>query len=106
MKIAVPLFKERVAPYFGSSARVLLVEADAGVLKREVRWDLGEASAMEFCRRLVDLGVEKVICGGIESCYKDWLAKKGVIVLDNFKGPAGEVVRRLLQTPQEEKTAS
>lgn len=96
MKIAVPLFKERISPYFGSSSKILLVETcDAGICQ-EVTWDVGVEGAMEVARRLVDLGVKEVICGGIQKYYKDWLMRRGVKVLDNQKGVAREVLQRLL----------
>ena len=51
---------------------------------------------MEIARRLVDLGVEKLICGGIQHRYKNWLVGRGVTVVENQRGPARELVQNLL----------
>ena len=96
MKIAVPLFKERVAPYFGASSKILLVEMQGEAIVRESSWEVAGEGAMEIARRLVDLGVEKVICGGIQHRYKNWLVGRGVTVVENQRGPARELVQNLL----------
>ena len=96
MRIAIPLFKDRVAPNFGSSSRVLLVEISNGTVKQEAKWDVGGAGAMDMAHHLVNLGVEKVICGGISKLHKQWLTDKGIIVEDNQKGEAAEIIKKLL----------
>ena len=95
MKIAVPLFKERVAPYFGTSSKILLVEMQGDAIAREATWEVGGEGAMEIARRLVDLGVEKLICGGIQHRYKNWLVGRGVTVVENQRGPARDLVQNL-----------
>jgi len=95
IRIAVPLFKERVAPYFGASSKILLVEMQGEAITHEATWDVGGEGAMEIARRLVDLGVEKLICGGIQNRYKNWLIGRGVTVVENQRGPAREVVENL-----------
>jgi predicted Fe-Mo cluster-binding NifX family protein len=96
MKIAIPLFKERVAPHFGSSSEILLVEIHSGSVYQEARWDVGSQSPLDMARRLVDLGIEKIICGGINRFEKEWLIEKEVSVEDNRKGEARDIVKKLL----------
>ena len=96
MKIAVPLFKKRVAPYFGSSSKIFLVETQDDRVVQKITWDVGGEGAMEIARCLVDLGVDKLICGGIQNRYKDWLVKRGVRVVENQRGPAREIIKKLL----------
>lgn len=95
-KIAVPLFKERVAPFFGASSKILLVEMQKRGIVQEVTWDVGGEGPMDIARRLVDLGVRKLVCGGIQRRYKDWLVSRGVTVLENQRGPARELIQDLL----------
>jgi len=106
IKIAVPLFKERVAPFFGASSKILLVEMQKkrGIVQ-EVTWDVGGESPMEIARRLVDLGVEKLICGGIQHQYKAWLVSRGVTVLENQRGPARDLVQDLYHPIHKEEEA-
>ncbi|MBW1732692.1 MAG: hypothetical protein JRJ75_17800 [Deltaproteobacteria bacterium] len=101
MKIAIPLFKNRVAPHFGSSSKVLLVEIVNGAVKQKAKWDMGGEGAMDMVRHLINLGVEKVVCGGISRLHKQWLMDKGVIVEDNQKGEAEKVIEKILSEKEQ-----
>ncbi|KPK20951.1 MAG: hypothetical protein AMK69_22865 [Nitrospira bacterium SG8_3] len=96
MKIAVPLFNDRVSPHFGSSSITLLVHIRDGKIEREALWEVGGESPLVIARRLLDLGVDKIICGGIHSYCKEWLTSKGIKVVDNQKGVAREVVEKVM----------
>jgi len=96
MKIAIPLFKDRVAPHFGASSEVLLVEIKNASVRQEAKWNLGGETPFDVARRLVDLGVEKIVCGGIGRIYKEWLMSKGVSVEDNKRGDVREIIRQLI----------
>ncbi|MBW1731633.1 MAG: hypothetical protein JRH08_10040 [Deltaproteobacteria bacterium] len=96
MKIAIPLFKDRVAPHFGASSEILLVEIKDASLYQEAKWNLGGDTPLDIARRLVELGVDKIICGGISRVYKEWLVRKGISVEDNKRGEAKEIIKQLL----------
>jgi len=73
------------------------VEISNASIKQEARWNMGGETPFDIARRLVDLGVEKVICGGIGRVYKEWLMSKGVSVEDNRRGNAKDVLKQLLE---------
>jgi len=100
MKIAVPLFKDRISPHFGASSTVLLVETNGTTVCREATWEVKGEGPMEMARRLADLGVEEIVCGGIQHRYKEWLIRKGIKVVDNQRGVAEEIVQDLLRTQE------
>ena len=111
IKVAVPLFKDRVSPHFGASPKVLLVMIEGGVIQSEATWDIGGESPMEIARRLASLGIQYVICGGIHRTYKDWLTTNGITVMENQRGIAIEVIKKLLsdfvnETHDETKASS
>jgi len=97
IKIAVPLFKDRVSPHFGASPKMLLVTIEGGLIQSEATWDVGGEGPMEIARHLVSLGIQYVICGGINRAYKDWLTRRGITVMENQKGLAREVIKNLLK---------
>ncbi|MGM0427740.1 MAG: NifB/NifX family molybdenum-iron cluster-binding protein [Thermodesulfobacteriota bacterium] len=97
VKIAVPLFNDRVAPHFGASSTFLLMETDGTTIRRETTWNLPGEGPMDIARRLTDLGVDMLICGGIPWPYKDWLIGKGISVEDNQKGRVREVIEAVFQ---------
>jgi predicted Fe-Mo cluster-binding NifX family protein len=97
IKVAIPLFKDRVSPHFGASPKMLLVTVEGGIIQSEATWDVGGESPMEIARRLVSLGIQYVICGGIHRPYKDWLIRSGITVVENQRGIAMEVIKKLLK---------
>lgn len=97
IKVAVPLFKDRVSPHFGTSPKMLLVMIEGGVIQTEATWDVGGENPMEIARRLASLGIHYVICGGIHRTYKDWLISNGITVMENHRGVALEVIKKLLK---------
>ncbi|MBW2028052.1 MAG: hypothetical protein JRJ31_03140 [Deltaproteobacteria bacterium] len=75
----------------------MLLEIRDDKIEKEAVWDVGGESPMEIARRLVSLDVKKLICGGIQSDYKEWLIRKGIEVVDNQKGLVKDIVQRVLK---------
>jgi len=98
MRIAIPLFKDRVSPHFGSSRRLLLIDTAGCSISQEAIMEVEGEGAVDLLRGLVRLGVERLICGGIPTLYKEWLLRRGVEVVDNQTGVAREIVLGMLQT--------
>ena len=98
MKMAIALFGRRISPHFGSSSKVLLLEVQDGVIREKTTRDVGAEGPMEMARRLVNLGVEGLICGGIQRSCKEWLISKGVAVMDNQKGEAERFLKNPLRS--------
>lgn len=65
-KVAVPLFGDRVSPHFGSSSKFLVLVTEKDAILDQTVFELKEADPMQQARRLVSLGVEKGVCGGIQ----------------------------------------
>ena len=78
MKVAIPTFGDRVSPRFDCAKTFLVV-----TLKRDEIVHREELSAAEWAphdriNRLVDLGVDSVICGGIDRWSADSLLSVGI----------------------------
>jgi len=98
MKIAVPLFKDRVSPYFGVSSEILVVEMKDGRITYRGVIDTGTRGPWPIARRLVLLGANKLVCGGIQLVHKQWLTRNGIRVVDNQKGLAEEFVTEMIES--------
>ncbi len=96
MKIAVPLFGDRVSPHFGASSRILLVTADKGNMIHRMILDSGLADGWQLARHVAALGINTLVCGGIQRFHKEWLQHNGIQVLDNHRGVAEDAVAALL----------
>ena len=96
LRIAAPLMKKRVAPYFGCCDELLLLDWDGGALRRTCQ-ALPADDPWRISWHLAGIGVQKVVCGGIWSFHKNWLAAQGIEVIENQRGSVEEVVRWVLR---------
>jgi predicted Fe-Mo cluster-binding NifX family protein len=101
MKLAVPLFGSRVAPHFGVSSDIMLVETSEGMVVQREIVRVHTQGAMPMARFLTTRGVHALCCGGIQQAAKQWLMHNGITVIDNQKGPADEVVGRVIAAPSD-----
>ncbi len=97
MKIAVPTFGSRVSPRFDCAQVFLVVTTDNmnGVQRQELaatNWTPNERVS-----QLVALGVNAVICGGIDGWSAESLRSAGIRVYNSIKGDADEAVSTLLR---------
>lgn len=65
MKVAVPVSRNRISPVFDSAGNLLIVDFDDGreSSRRQVKMENG--SPLDRVNRLVDNGVEVLLCGAI-----------------------------------------
>ncbi len=98
MKIAVPLFGDRVSPYFGASAEILLVETHGKKISHEARINMETPDPGEIIRWLASSRVEQLVCGGIQRVHKEWLTHNGIRVVDNQMGPAKVLVAEMIKS--------
>ena len=97
VKIAIPLFNNRVSPRFEFAPSLLLatVEANKVIEKKEV--DLRDYNLFQRSALLQDLDVDTLICGGINNFITRLLDWRNVQVISPISGDAEEVLLRFLQ---------
>jgi len=88
MKIIIPLFENRISPYFDYAPAILLVTIEGGniVERQEVSfsgWSMEQRLA--YCR---ETGVGTLICGGITNTTHLLLESSGVKVISWVSGEA------------------
>lgn len=96
MKIAVPLFGERISPHFATAPEALLVQTEGGRVCATWRIDLAGLSAMARRTRFLSLGIEALLCGGIDEASRSWFEKRGIRVQADRMGTAREMLERSL----------
>jgi predicted Fe-Mo cluster-binding NifX family protein len=88
MKLAIPVFHTKISPRFDQAQGFVLLETGhSEVLAREELVTKGW-SEMDKIRQLVDLGIETLICGGIDRASLQYLSFNGVHV---YSWVTGEV---------------
>ena len=92
MKVAIPLFNNRVSPRFEYAPALLLatIKADKVIEKKELsltNYDLFQRVAL-----LKEFGVDTLICGGINNFINRLLDWRKVQVISPISGDAEEVL--------------
>ena len=93
-KVLIPLYDNEVAPRFDLATEVLLAMVAGGRVGQQRLVVLDQSSAEGLCRMIMVENVQAVVCAGIEEEYAQFLAWKGVRVLDGVMGPVEVVLER------------
>ena len=96
MKVAIPLFKDRVSPHFSTAPEALLVQTEGGRVCATWKVDLARLSPTERRIKFLGLGIDILFCGGIDESSRSWFAKQGIQVEDNRMGDAMDMLDRYL----------
>jgi predicted Fe-Mo cluster-binding NifX family protein len=97
MKIAIPVFENRISPRFDFAPTFLLFNI---VGERVTEWKEISCEGNEGIQRisqLKDLGVDTLICGGLPSYLLDLLNNRGIKVIPWISGNASEALVLFLQ---------
>lgn len=97
MKIAIPLFIDRISPRFDFAPMLVLfrVEKEKIVESREISCE--GWNDMERVTRLRELGVDTLICGGLPNHFLGLLDRNGIKVIPWVAGDANEALTLFLQ---------
>ena len=107
MRIALPIHEGQISPVFDWARRLLVVIADgAGAPgsrhgeytkgQGEVEFELGDLPPALRARRLAELGVDTLLCGGISAPLAALVEAQGVEVIAGLVGEADAVLDAFL----------
>jgi len=96
MKIGIPLFGKRVSPHYSTAPELFVILTHGNTIYSTTILNLSQLSLTEKRRKLVALGIETVICGGIDEETSEWLRKKNIRVIENMMGKAMDVLSGFL----------
>lgn len=97
MKTAFAYWENRIAPVFDTARDLLLVESEGERVTREERLLLADEPPLARTLRLVELGVETLVCGAISRALQEMLLAYGIRVRGFVAGDLHEVVRAWLE---------
>lgn len=104
MRVAIPVFQSKISPRFDSSQNFVLLEIEKSkVMKREDLptrgWPL---SAM--LKQMIDLGIDALICGGIDLESMQQLNLNGIQVFSWITGEVDDAIACFLRRGLESGT--
>jgi predicted Fe-Mo cluster-binding NifX family protein len=97
MKVAIPLFKDRISPRFDVCPEIWIIELNDGKVINQEKSPIESFNLQQRIDQLTSKGVDKIICGGIDSFCMDHLGNRGIDVIHNVAGEAGEVLNLFLR---------
>ena len=96
MKLAIPIWNDRVSSAFDFAHRILLVDIEHGRETKRSEIPFSPESDPEKVNGLKSLGVEVLICGAISRSLASQVRASGVKVLPYVVGQADEVLKAYL----------
>lgn len=97
MKTAFAYWENRIAPVFDTARDLLLVESEEERITREERLPLADEPPLARTLRLVELGIETLVCGAISRALQEMLLAYGIRVRGFVAGDLHEVVSAWLE---------
>ncbi|NQT17572.1 MAG: NifB/NifX family molybdenum-iron cluster-binding protein [Planctomycetes bacterium] len=96
-KIAIPTFATRVSPRFDCAQSALIVTIDGGKPSKREELEASDWAPHERVNRLLEQGVDTVICGSIDRWSAASLQSAGVTVYGWVTGEAEDALTAFLQ---------
>lgn len=97
MKVAIPTFGFRVSPRFDCAQFFLIVTIDDGHPGERKEVAASSWAPHERTNKLVDLGVDTVVCGGIDCWSAESLESAGVAVCSWVTGDIRDALTALVR---------
>ena len=106
MKIALTIWNDRIAPVFDVARSIRLFEVLKGRMIDQKQDILTGELPVQKALRLVELGVETLICGAISRPVRSMIAGYGIIVIPFVAGSPEDVIQAWMRGALEKDTFS
>ena len=92
MKVAIPIWLNRISPVFDVAKRLLVVDIEGNTEVSREETSLKEKQLVLRAKRIADLGVDVLICGAVSQPLEEMLVSREVRVIPNICGPVEDVL--------------
>lgn len=96
MKAAFAVWSGRISPVFDVSQRLLVVDVQNGRIVARQEEPLLDEHPVGKVRRLVQLGIETLVCGAVSAHLADLARLQGIRMIPFTAGEVEEVLRAYL----------
>lgn len=96
LRIAMPVFHDRVSPVFDAAKQLLLLDTDGTAELSRMTVPVPEEQAVRRVARLSELGVAVLICGGISRPLASLIEASGIQLVPWMVGQVDQVFRAYL----------
>jgi len=97
MKIAIPIWEDKISPVFDTALRLLVVEVkDKKEVSRFIYY-IGDEDLTRRCQHIHTLNVDILICGAVSYTFLQMLMASGLEVIQEISGRVEEVLDAYLK---------
>jgi predicted Fe-Mo cluster-binding NifX family protein len=96
MKVALPVWNERISPLFDVCRKICVAEVDSGRVIEMTEADLCPGEPAGKALQLQEMGVSVLICGAISRPVQRMVAARNIKVIPFISGPSPEVIQAWL----------
>jgi len=96
MKVAIPIWGDRISPVLDTATRLLVVDSGAQETVRSVV-DLEGDDIVRRCARIEKLEVGTLICSAVSNPFHQRLLASNIRIIQGISGPVEEVLKAYLQ---------
>lgn len=97
MRIAIPVWEDRVSPVFDVAKSLLLIDIENSTTIARTKRTIDEVEIANRARHIADLGVEVLICGAISRPLRLLLEAKGLEIIEPVCGRVEEILEAFLR---------
>jgi predicted Fe-Mo cluster-binding NifX family protein len=96
MKIAIPVWEEKVSPVFDTALKLLVVNIDKDREQSRFIYPIDENDITQKCQRIRRLELDTLICGAVSQSFLQMLLSSGLDVIQEISGQAEDVLKAYL----------
>lgn len=97
MRIALPVWENKVSPVLDTASRLMIVEAVNGKESSRFEIYMDEEDLSKRSLRIRGVGVETLICGAVSRPFLRMLRAHGIQIISEIAGRAEDVLRAYFQ---------
>ena len=97
MKIALPVWEDKVSPVFDTALKLLVVEVKDRIEESRFVYHIDENDLSQKCHRIRKLNLDILICGAVSHAFLQMLLASGLDVIQEISGPAEDVLKAYLK---------
>jgi len=97
MRIAVPIWEDKISPLLDTASRLLIVEVDGSKEEDRFVTELIEQGLPQRCLRIQNMGVNVLICGAITRPFLRMLMAGGMDIIPGVSGNPEDVLAAYLK---------
>ncbi|MCP4600481.1 MAG: hypothetical protein GY847_08105 [Proteobacteria bacterium] len=97
MKVAIPHFREEIAPCFEYSTSITIFTVEKRLIVDQISFALESWRLFDRVRLLKDQEVDVLICGGIQDRFEDLVQANGIRTISWVSGNVENLIERFLK---------